>query len=621
MKRTSKVKYSIAASIAFLTFLVYLPVLRNDFVGWDDGTYVVNNPFVHALNETLLMRAFLNFYAGNWHPLTWISHALDYAVWGLNPLGHHLTNNLLHAINTFWVVLLVVTLIEAIRGRQPLSSQVVGLSRTDSTTQQFNSSTSAFMVRDSHFTFIPACMTGLLFGLHPIHVESVAWVAERKDLLCALFFLLSTMAYTEYAWTVITPSSSSYLERGWQSRGHYLLSLFFFILALLSKPMAVSLPAVLLILDWYPFGRIASLKTFRTSLVEKIPFFALGLASSVITILAQKAGGAMSMMEFVPLTTRTLVAAKSLISYLVKMMFPMNLLPLYPYPGNVSFLSLEFLAPVILITGTTAACGAILKREKLWLAIWLYYIVTLIPVLGIIQVGAQPMADRYTYLPCLGPFLAAGLLSAWIYRRIWTARKRALFLRIGSIAAAAAVFVSLSYVTLKQISVWRNGITLWSYVIEKEPLKVPRAYNNGGLALMERGRIDEALDYFHTAVRLDPANASAFNNLGLAYKTKGMFDEAIEQFQKALSISPDDPEVHNNLGVAYKYKGLYEKAKEQCQIALSLKPDYAEAHFNLGSIYLETGALDKAKEEFEAGLKMRPDDQKARRVLNEIISR
>ncbi len=308
-----------------MTFIVYLAALQNEFVEWDDSQYVFENLHIRSFDLDFFKWAFFDFYAANWHPLTWISHALDYAVWGLNPMGHHLTNNILHAVNTFLVVLLVVRLLTS-RQAVKLTSSHMSSAPADPP----EAGNSRFTIHDSRFALIAAGVTGLLFGLHPIHVESVAWVAERKDLLCALFYLLSIMAYVSY--------------RSYTTNKSYILSLFFFILALLSKPMAVSLPVVLLILDWYPFGRIQSLKTFRDSFVDKIPFIALSIVSSILTVLAQRAEGAVTAIEAIPLSTRMLVASKSLIAYLWKMLMPMHLIPYYPYPNDASLFSLEYLS-------------------------------------------------------------------------------------------------------------------------------------------------------------------------------------------------------------------------------------------------------------------------------------
>ena len=264
-KRT---KYIIAFSVAVVTFIVFLPALQNEFLNWDDIEYISGNSFIRSLDTQLLKSAFLEFHAWNWHPLTWLSHAVDYSVWGLNPLGHHLTNNILHALNTLLVVLLVMRLIGVFK-------KTAG-----------NNALSQPFLHDRTI-MITGAATGLLFGLHPLHVESVAWAAERKDLLCAFFFLLTIITYAHYVIEISARTSVNYASRFFNRK--YLYALGFFILSLLSKPMAVTLPFVLLILDWYPFKRIQSLKTFWTTSIEKLPFLALALISSVLTVLAQKA--------------------------------------------------------------------------------------------------------------------------------------------------------------------------------------------------------------------------------------------------------------------------------------------------------------------------------------------
>ena len=603
-------KYYIAGSVSLITFAVYLVSLQNDFVQWDDDAYVYENPNIRSFDLRFFKWAFSSFYASNWHPLTWISHALDYAVWGLNPMGHHLTNNILHAINTFIVVLLVVKLLEIVSASSPLNSPHPPL--------KLRGGAEGGGVILSGFSdksiLIAAATTGLLFGLHPLHVESVAWVSERKDLLCALFFLLSIMMYIRY----ITPPASPPPLNLRGGRGSYLLSLLFFTLALMSKPMAVSLPFVLLILDWYPFQRILSLKTFRKVVIEKLPFFALSLFSSVLTVLAQKSGEAIVSIEAVPLSSRMPVAFQSLVLYLCKMLLPLNLLPLYPYPQNVIFFSLEYLVPMLLVTGITAACALVVRKNKLWLSVLFYYLITLLPVLGIVQVGGQAMADRYSYLPSIGPFLIAGIMTSRIYNTAAAARQWRLLLKMGGVVAASTLLALLSYASVQQIGIWKNGLVLWSYVIEKEPLNVPRAYNNLGYIFLREGQIDNAIAHFRTAIDQDPAYAHARNNLCIAYKSYGLYDKAIEQCRIAIGLKPDYAEAYNNLGIAYKYMGLDDKAMELYRKALSLDPDYAEAFFNLGIVYLDKGDMDMARRAFESGLKIKPDDLKARQVLDSI---
>ena len=510
------IKYYLAALVSLITFSVYLASLRNDFVIWDDDTYVFDNPYIRSFDLNLLKWAFFDFYAANWHPLTWISHALDYAVWGLAPMGHHLTNNILHAVNTFIVVLLVVRLLESRKAGKLAGWQADKLTSS----------------HDMNFTLIASATTGLLFGLHPIHVESVAWVSERKDLLCAFFFLLSVMMYTRY----ITPPASppSLNLRG--GRGSYLISLAFFTLALLSKPMAVSLPLVLLILDWYPFERITTFKTFKTAFIEKLPFFVLSLVSSLLTILAQKTGGTMELMGFVPLSTRLLVASNALIAYLCKVILPFNLTPYYPYPEKVLLLTLEYFLPLILVVGISATCIVFVKKQRILLTVWVYYIVSLIPVLGIVQVGKQAMADRYTYLPGLGQFLIIGLIAAWGSAKAGAVKRWGLVLRLLSAVMALSVFISISHLTIEQISIWKNTLSLWSYVIEKEPERVPIAYMNRGKVYYQMGQLNKAMEDYDKAVTLKPFDPNYYHNRGLIFAEMRQFDKAIADYDHALAL-------------------------------------------------------------------------------------
>ncbi len=513
IQRTQDFKYYLAAAVGLATFAVYLSALHNEFVGWwDDSEYVYENPYIRSFNVVFLRWAFLNFYNSNWHPLTWISHALDYAIWGLNPVGHHLTNHIIHAINSFIVVVLVIKLLELYQER---------------------------VIRDGSSTFIDrpgmlmvGVVTGLLFGLHPVHVESVAWVSERKDLLCALFFLLSSMTYTGYVTNGI--ANQKWVPRFFNKR--YLLSLGFFALALLSKPMAVSLPLVLLLLDWYPFKRIQSVKSFLSAFVEKLPFIALSLISSILTVLAQRSGGTMGMMVFVPLSTRLLVAAKTLVAYLWKMILPTNLIPYYAYPKKVTVFSLEYLSAAILVAVITVICILYVKRQKVFLTVWGYYVVTLIPVIGIVQVGGQAMADRYTYLPSLGPFLIVGLLGAWIYGRIRALQRWSFTVKVTALAMTLLIFSVLASLTLSQTAIWKNPITLWTYVIEREPTSVPGAYVDRGVAFHKEGQLNKAIEDFNTALFLDSFSVDAYYERGTIYFEMRQFDKAVADLDRAINL-------------------------------------------------------------------------------------
>ncbi len=611
VQRTQKIKYYLTVSISLVTFLVYLPALSNGFIEWDDTRYIVENPYIRSIDATFFRWSLLGFYEGNWHPLTWISHAADYAIWGLNPLGHHLTSVILHAINTALVVVLSLKLLDIVRER---------------------SAQNGFLT--DRAVLIAAGVTGLLFGIHPVHVESVAWVSERKDLLCALFFLLSIMAYVKAVMRTGHGAEGKKL-----TLSAMLSALCFFVLALMSKPMAVSLPVALLILDWYPFGRIRSWKTFWSTGFEKFPFIALSLAFSVIAIIAQKAGGALSSIDKVPLSIRIPVAAKALVAYLGKMLLPMNLLPLYPYPGDVSLFSFEYLLAIVLVIGVTAACVLLARKQKLWLSSWGYYAVTLIPVLGIMQVGGQAIADRYTYLPSIAPFLIIGSMSAWALAKIrerWGPIRYRFFF-----AAALAIIATLSFSTIRQIRIWQDSITFWSYELGKEPA-ASMAYVNRGIAFGKLGEFGKAIkDYnealyqspsnykalycrgaayaklnlvsqaiadYSAAIALKPSYYEAYNDRGVSYAKLGQLDKAIADYDTAISLDPANYQAYLNRGPAYDKVGQPDRALADFDRAISLNPKYADVYFNRGLFFSRVGRLESALADFDRAISLNPDD-------------
>ncbi len=596
MKKNQNYKYYLAASISLLTFIVFLTSLKNDFVDWDDGLYIFENPHIRIFDLKFLKWAFFDFYASNWHPLTWLSHAFDYAVWGLNPFGHHLTNIILHAVNTYLVILLAIRLIDTAQGRAIQEGRITP--------------------KNEYTTLIAAGTAGFLFGLHPLHVESVAWVAERKDLLCALFFLLSVIAYIKYAFHEMreSPQYSSFSPLFSKK---YLLSFGFFIAALLSKPMAVTLPIVLLILDWYPLQRMRTGNALRIAIMEKLPFFALSFISSILTILAQKSGGTIATIDSLPVSVRMLVAAKSLIDYLTRMVFPFNLIPFYPYPqaGGVSLAHPAYILSIVFLAGVSLLCIFLAKKQKLWLSAWSYFVITLLPVLGIMQVGSQATADRYTYLPSIGPFLLMGVAVSQIAARINAQKGLMKALRVFIVAIAIFIMISLISLTLEQIRTWRNTTILWTHAIETSP-GVTNAYLNRALNFKRRGLLDKAIHDYNAAISLDPASFIAHYNLGNIYLSEERIDESIEQYQMALNARPDSVECHNNLGVAFNDKGWTDRAIEQYQMALALKPDYAEGHYNLGQAYSAKGFLDKAIEQYKTAVYLEPGNQDFNNVLS-----
>jgi hypothetical protein len=580
MVSTKKFRYYLAFFIAVLTFITFLPSLQNNFIAWDDNAYVYDNPYIRSTNMAFFRWAFLNFYSSNWHPLTWISHAVDYAVWGLNPMGHHLTNIILHSLNTFIVVILIMRLMESTERR---------LLKNGNGT-----------FPDERAMLIAGGITGLLFGIHPLHVESVAWVSERKDLLCALFFLVSIITYAKHTISLRAETAQNISGPRFLNR-YYLLTLGSFIFSLLSKPMAVTLPLVLLILDRYPFKRMVSLKTFVALLIEKVPFIALSLLSSLLTLLAQRSGGSIISTDAVPLSDRLLVGAKSLIDYLWKMIMPLNLMPFYPYPdiSTISLFSLTYLLPTMLVTGITVTCMIVAKKQKLWLTLWGYYVITLLPVLGIIQVGTQSMADRYTYLPSLGPFLGMGLAVAWVSWKTITFKRWKPAVQLLSAVVAILVFVPMAYLTVKQIGIWKNSIVFWNYVIDREHKEMPLAYNNRGAAFEQRGQLAKAIADYNMAITLNRFDYKACNNVGILYGKKGEFHKAVKYFDMAIERNPYYYEAFGNRGLAYFYLGKYSKALEDFDEALVLNKNHDKTYVNRGNLYLKTGKKELARKDFE----------------------
>ncbi len=589
-----KNQYYLAVLAAFAALLVYLPALHNEFAELDDAVYVLKNPFIRSFDSTLFRWAFFHFYAANWHPLAWLSHALDYALWGLKPLGHHLTNIILHAVNTALVVLLAAKLLETAGDRSALHTPAPSL--------------------NDRTILITAGVIGLLFGLHPVHVESVVWVAERKDLLCAFFFLLSIMAYVKYADSQesgvggrgpVKNAGEKSGSKKFLTNKHYLLTCCFFILALMSKPMAVTLPVVLLILDWYPLNRIRSFKNLWDAIVEKAPFLVLSILSSIVTMWAQQTGGAMKMMAIVPLSTRVLVAVQTLLTYLGKILVPVNLIPFYPYPRDASLYSFEYVSAIIMAIGITVACMVAARRQKAWLSAWGYYVITLVPVLGLIQVGEQSMADRYTYLPSLGPFFIAGLGTAWAARKTrWVKRGEAISL-FPAVILTLSIAILLSYATIHQVRLWRNGIMLWSSVIEREPTQVPFAYRFRGQAFEKAGQFDRAAADYRRAIALNPRFIETYNDLGLLYGRARLYEQAIEVFRRSISLDPGRASSYSNRGRTYFHLGRYDEALDDLNRAIALDDQFDVAYINRGELYYRTDKTALARADFQKACDLR----------------
>jgi tetratricopeptide (TPR) repeat protein len=359
----------------------------------------------------------------------------------------------------------------------------------------------------------------------------------------------------------------------------------------MSKPMAVTLPLALLILDWYPLGKIWSYSSWRAATIEKIPFFALSVCSSITTLVAQQAGGAIASIEAAPFAVRLLVAVKSLIGYLWTMLLPLHLIPLHPYPKTLSLLSLEYIIPIIFVVLITLVCFMAVKQQKGWLSAWGYYLVTLIPVLGVVQAGSQAMADRYTYLPGLGPFLVAALLATWSLEKARTTFKSG-----GTLISAAVIILlgaMLSIGTIRQIDMWRDSIALWSQELEQEP-DIRHAYVNRGIAFMDTGRLEQALADFNRAISMNATDHLALYNRGLLFAKLNLVAQAISDYNAAILAKPSYYEVYNNRGILYERLGRFNEAMADYNEAIALNPAYHKAYINRAVMFDRAGQVDRA---------------------------
>ena len=619
----------ISIALIAANVVIYSAVLHYGFVRWDDPEYVSENPYISGgLTWSGVSWAFATGSANYWHPLTWLSHMLDVQLFGLDAGRHHLINVLLHIANT----LLLFGLLHSATGTLGRSSFVAGL-----------------------------------FALHPLHVESVAWVAERKDVLSTLFWMLTVWAYVAY---VRRPRL-----------GRYLAVLLLFALALMAKPMVVTLPFVLLLLDYWPLARVAPgtdrSAWFRLAL-EKLPLFAIAAALGVVTFLVQRQQGAVAALEALPLESRAENAVVSYFAYVAHMLWPMHLAVFYPLTPSLP--GWQVVGSILGLIGVSVA--VIAARSHRYLAVgWMWYLGTLVPVIGLVQVGQQSMADRYTYVPLIGLFLIAAwgipeLLGNWPYRRIALPAGATLVLGACAIAARG------------QVEYWKSNFALWEHAVRvttgnylahnnlgvgladqgqrneavfhfSEAVRIksdyPEAHNNLGLALASQGNISAAISHYSEAVRLRPGFALAHDNLAKALSAQGRFDEAIAQYSEVVRIKPGSPvaladlagalasqgkidraivhyseavrlkpdfaEAHNNLGFALAGQGKVDEAISQYSEAVRFKPDFVIAHNNLGTALAGQGRVDEAIREFEAALRIKPNDASIHYNLGVLLNR
>ena len=597
---------TIAAGLAVVTLAIYAQVLGHQFLALDDDTYITQNPMVNrGVSLSRLAWAFTTFHQANWHPLTWIAHMVDTQVFGMNAGGHLFVNAVIHVANTlllFWLLL--------------------------RTTQ----------------ARWPSAIVAALFALHPLHVESVAWAAERKDTLSTFFGLLSLIAYVRYAEArsgpplqssgVAGPPSSRY---GAASKW-YACTVIALVLGLMAKPMLVTWPFVMLLLDYWPLRRYPRSEVgdqwpvVRIVVLEKIPLFAIAAASCVITVIAQARGGAVRTLTDAPLALRLSNALVSYAKYLVLTFWPNDLAVYYPFPpGGIP--NWQMVGAGLLLAGITALCVFQTKTRPYLIVGWLWFVGTLIPVIGLVQVGGQMFADRYFYVPSIGLFIAIVFGLAEIVRTRHVAPPR-------SATIVGVVLLVFAALTSAQINRWRDNITLFQHTLAVTPPNLPIEYDlahalgeqgryeeaaphfekalqikpdffdallNMGITLARQGRIQEAVEYYQRAIRVEPNSAKAHAQLGVALAQQNQNDLAVAELSEALDLTPNDADIHTNLGLVLARTGKVQEALDELHVAVWYKPDSAEAHNNLGLVLLASGKVRESIPEFEAALRLKPE--------------
>ncbi len=558
----------ICVLLASATLAVFWPVTRCDFVNFDDPDYFFSNVHVRAgLTWNGVIWAFRTAYASNWHPLTWLSLMLDAKLFGQGPAGPHFTNLLFHTADTILLFLLLRKLTAAVWR-------------------------SAFVAA--------------LFALHPLHVESVAWISERKDVLSAFFALLAIFCYARFA-----GESKARTEK---SKMFYVLALLMFACGLMSKPMLVTLPFVLMLLDWWPLQRFnlqGSAFGLQSLLLEKIPFFALSAVSCVVTFVVQKKSGAVASLAGFSVTDRIENAFVSYARYLGKALWPDPLAVPYPIPAHWE-LSLVIYS-VTLLAGLTATAVLFARKFPFMFTGWFWFAGMLVPVVGVVQVGNQAMADRYTYLPLVGLFViftwGAGALCA-----NWRVPRTPVFLAAAIILAACAMRARI------QTGCWQDSGTLFSHALAVTQNNYV-ACNNLGTWFSKRGQIPEAMACYRLSLQINPGNPDVLYDLGNAFSKIGDWDQAADHYRRALQNNPGQADVLDNLGFALAAKKQFPEAVASFEAALKLDPDFADAHNNLATVFFMQHLFDEAAQHYREAVRLTPDNAQIYANLGDTLVR
>ena len=540
---------SVCLFLVILTWAVFGQTLKYDFVNYDDNSYVYENGEIKSgLTFHGIAWAFTHVHSGNWHPLTSIAHMLDWQLFGAKAGGHHFTNVALHTI----AVILLFLVLRRMTGSLWRSAFVAAI-----------------------------------FAIHPLRAESVAWISERKDVLSGVFFMLTLGAYLHYA-------------RRPPSLFRYLLVVFPFALGLMAKPMLVTVPLLLLLLDFWPLRRFERNPSWQRLVIEKIPLLVLSALSSVATIAAQKQ--ALHSSEGWPLSWRVDNALVSFFTYIRQMVWPVRLSAFYPHPkGNLSFWLVALAAAGLIAISIVAF---MLRGKRPYILVgWGWFLVMLVPVIGVIQVGWQSHADRYTYLPHIGLYL----LVTWAVADWSSFRPKRRV--IASIVGVAAI-VALAFLAWLQTSYWRDSESLWTHALAVTSGN-DVAHSGLGVVLLRRGEVDAAIAHDREALALRPGNADARANLANALLKKGLTEEAIAQYQEALEVLPNESILHGNLGNALLQAGQTTQAIEQYRLFLKSEPGHPEIHYSLAVALLREGETDEAIAQFREAVKLKPDYSEA----------
>lgn len=583
-----------SALLAAVQLAVYVPSLQNAFVKYDDDIYVFENKNIQVLNAETVSWMFARPYYRSYTPLALVSHAIDWKIWGNNPWGHHLTSLLLHAVNGILMFVLGVIVLSVLGSRPSAGKH---------TPFQILSTANMSVVAGS---FVAA----LLWALHPMRVESVAWVSDRKDLLVALFLLLCIISYVHYDAVRGTPRALRW----------FLISFGFFVLAALSKSIAVVAPVVLVVLDWLLLHRGIYKKGSRGLLLEKIPPLIISIACGVLSSMAAAGSQTSDIVMRMSSLQRALMPFYSVMFYPVKVVAPFRLTPTYAPVGS-EWMALSLLAALVVTI-------AVVRRAKngragLLLA-WLCYLLTILPTVIGLSAGIQPWADRYSYVPSISLVMVLGGVVVWCWERFGKTRYR-----LGVVTAGVVVAVMLSVLTREQIAIWKDGEALWTHAVTISP-GLPMPYANLAVAVAARGSNDEAINLYRKALAIEPRYADALYNMGLAFEQKGTVDSAVHYYQKAIladttytdafvnlgnvnvnngrvdegialyarasQLDPSDPDPYYNSGYAYYQKGDRQAALEFFQKAIRYSPNYAQAYYNMGIVFSDLNKQDAALE-------------------------